>query len=392
MYVRRLVLPPPGSRTLFLWGPRQVGKTTLLRHTYPGAWWVDLLKANEFRRYATRPETLRRELASMGASVPSQIVVDEVLRVPALLDEIHWMIENMGLSFALAASSARKVRRGGASLMGGRAIRYQLGGLVSRELGEDFDLDRIVNRGYLPRVAQDPEPSDLLDAYVSDYLKEEIAAEGLVRNLPAFEDFLEAAALADTEMVRFSNVAHDCGVSRNTARAYYGVLTDTLLGTWLPAFTKRPGRRVRRTPKFYFSDVGVVNRLAHRGAVEPKSEVFGKAFENWVHHELSTWLRYSRAADRLSYWALAGGTEVDFIVGNMQIAIEAKASSRIASRHLRGLRSLAADHPGVHRRVVVSLEPRALRTDDGIEILPATHFATELWNGNLLAMRKEVDA
>ena len=238
MFPRRLKLPPPGARTFFLWGPRQVGKTTLLRQSYPDAMWIDLLKADEFRRYATRPESLRLSIQAKDAGSTRQVVVDEIMKVPALLDEVHWMIENMDVRFALCASSARKVRRGAASLLGGRALRYELRGLTSAELGADFDLHRIVNYGFLPRPYLDPEPIELIESYIADYLKEEIAAEGLVRNLPVFADFLEAAALADTEMVRFSNVAQDCGVSSQTVRAYYGILEDTLLGRWLPAWRK----------------------------------------------------------------------------------------------------------------------------------------------------------
>ena len=380
MFPRRLKLPPPGARTFFLWGPRQVGKTTLLRQHYPDAMWIDLLKADEFRRYATRPESLRLSLQTEGAAPTRQVVVDEILKVPALLDEVHWMIENLDVRFALCASSARKVRRGAASLLGGRALRYELRGLTSAELGAAFDLHRIVNCGFLPRPYLDPEPDELIESYIADYLKEEIAAEGLVRNLPVFADFLEAAALADTEMVRFSNVAQDCGVSSQTVKAYYGILEDTLLGRWLPAWRKRPKRRLARAPKFYFSDVGVVNRLARRGELHPGSELFGKALENWLFHELGAYLGYTRSGERLSYWRLTGGAEVDFIVGDMRIAIEAKGAARVGARHLKGLRALAADHPEVQRRILVCLEPRALKTDDGIEILPVQHFLHELWN------------
>ena len=385
MFPRRLKLPPPGTRTFFLWGPRQVGKTTLLRQSYPDALWVDLLKADEFRRYATRPESLRLAIQSHGPGFRGQVVVDEILRVPALLDEVHWMIENLHVRFALCASSARKVRRGAASVLGGRALRYELRGLTSAELGAEFDLERIVNHGSLPRPYLDPEPDHLLESYIADYLKEEIAAEGMVRNLPIFADFLEAAALADTEMVRFSNVAQDCGVSSQTARAYYGILEDTLLGRWLPAWRKRPKRRVIHAPKFYFADVGVVNRLARRGELRPGSELFGKAFENWLFHEIGAYLSYRRSMERLSYWRLTGGTEVDFIVGDMRIAIEAKGAARIGSRHLKGLRTLTKDHPELQRRIVVCLESVPLRTDDGIEILPVRSFLDELWNDSLLA-------
>ena len=384
MYSRRLTLPAAGTRSFFLWGPRQVGKTTLLHRTYPEARFVDLLKADEFRRYAVRPETLRQEFLAERPSPPRQVVVDEVLKVPALLDEAHWMIENLGVHFAFAASSARKVRRRAAGLLGGRALRFELRGLTSAELGADFDLRRVLNYGFLPPVLRDGDPGERVESYVADYLKEEIAAEGMVRSLPAFSDFLEAASLADTEMVSFTNVAQDCGVSAHTAKAYYGILEDTLIGRFLPAYRKRPKRRVIRAPKFYFADVGLVNRLAHRGELMPGSELFGKAFENWVFHELGTWLTYTRSSERLSYWRLAGGTEVDFIMGDMRVAVEAKAASRIGSRHLKGVRSLVQDHPGVERRIVVCLEDRPLRTGDGIDVLPAAEFAERLWSGALL--------
>lgn len=361
-----------------------MGKTTLLHRTYPEARFVDLLKADEFRRYAVRPETLRQEFLAERPSPPRQVVVDEVLKVPALLDEAHWMIENLGVHFAFAASSARKVRRRAAGLLGGRALRFELRGLTSAELGADFDLRRVLNYGFLPPVLRDGDPGERVESYVADYLKEEIAAEGMVRSLPAFSDFLEAASLADTEMVSFTNVAQDCGVSAHTAKAYYGILEDTLIGRFLPAYRKRPKRRVIRAPKFYFADVGLVNRLAHRGELMPGSELFGKAFENWVFHELGTWLTYTRSSERLSYWRLAGGTEVDFIMGDMRVAVEAKAASRIGSRHLKGVRSLVQDHPGVERRIVVCLEDRPLRTGDGIDVLPAAEFAERLWSGALL--------
>ena len=222
-----------------------------------------------------------------------------------------------------------------------------------------------------------------LDRSATDYLKEEVAAEGLVRNLPAFSGFLDAAALCDGEMINFSNIASDCAVSSPTAKAYFGILEDTLLGRWLPAWRRRRKRRLVRAPKFYFFDVGVVNRLARRGPLVPGSELYGKAFENWVFHELSAFRAYRVPGDDLSYWGLAGGTEVDFVFGDMRLAIEAKASARIASNHLRGLRSLVEEHPEVGPRVVVCLEPRARRTDDGIDILPAPVFARRLWRGDL---------
>ncbi len=299
-------------------------------------------------------------------------------KVPALLDEAHWLIENRGVQFALCGSSARKVRRGAANLLGGRAVRYELFGLTARELGADFDLDRLLNHGTLPRMYASDRHERLLAAYVGDYLKEEIAAEGLVRNLPVFSRFLDAAALSDAELVNFSTIARDCGVSSHTVQAYFGILEDTLLGRWLPAYTKRPKRRVIGAPKFYFADVGVVNRLARRGRVERGGELYGKAFENWVFHELTAAIAYAESDARLAYWRLASGIEVDFVVDDVRVAIEAKASARITSDHLRGLRSLVQDHPRAGRRMLVCLEPKRRRTDDGIEILPVATFVEEL--------------
>lgn len=386
MFQRKISLPPAGGESFFLWGPRQTGKTTLLRQCYPDAHWIDLLKADEFRRYAVNPEYLRQEIESKGAAgVPGgQVVIDEVQKVPALLDEVHWLMENRGLSFALCGSSARKVRRGAANLLGGRALRYQLHGLTAGELGCEFDLTRILNHGYLPRMYQASRPGRRLDAYVADYLKEEIAAEGLTRNLPAFSAFLDAAALSDTAPVNFSNIARDCGVSGNTVRSYFEILEDTLLIRPLPSFRRRAKRRVVAAPKYYFADVGVVNRLARRGALHPGGELFGKAMENWVHHELRAYSDYRQCDEELAYWRTAGGVEVDFVVGDMRVALEAKSSARISRQHLSGLRSLQREHPETARRVLVCLEPKPRRTEGGIDILPAEEFARRLWNGALI--------
>ncbi|MYA12139.1 MAG: ATP-binding protein [Gemmatimonadetes bacterium] len=381
MIKRNLILPRSGRETFFLWGPRQTGKTTLLREHYPGGHWIDLLKSDDFRRYATRPELLRLEL-EMGSDSTRQTVIDEVQKVPALLNEVHWLMENRGLHFALCGSSARRVRRGAANLLGGRAVRYELRGVAAGELGDRFDLDRLLNHGYLPRIHESARPRRLLDSYIADYLKEEIAAEGLVRSLPAFAGFLDAAALSDTEPVNFSNIARECGVSSQAVRNYFGILEDTLLGRWLPAWRKRRKRRLSGAAKFYFSDVGVVNRLARRGTVERGSELYGKAFENWVHHELAAFVAYTEFDGDLTHWRLPSGVEVDFVLGDMTLAVEAKATAVIGRHHLKGLRSLATEH-AVLRRVIVCLETKARRTEDGIEVLPAASFVRKLWRGEL---------
>jgi predicted AAA+ superfamily ATPase len=297
MFARAIELPPPGSETFFLWGPRQTGKSTLLHRAYPNAYWIDLLRSEEYRRYLQRPELLREELA---ARPTDQVVIDEVQKVPALLDEVHWLLENSAVQFALCGSSARRVKRGGANLLGGRAVRRELFGLTVKEIGRDADISRLLNHGYLPRSYLSDRPDRLLNAYVSHYLREEVAAEALVRNVPAFAEFLTIAALSDTEPVNFTNIARETGVSSHTVKSYFEILVDTLLGRWLPAYRKRPKRRVAAAPKFYFADVGVVNHLARRGRVAPGSELYGKAFENWVHHELTAYNSYSDSYAQLS--------------------------------------------------------------------------------------------
>lgn len=381
MFSRELRLPRAGTETFFLWGPRQTGKTTLLRETYPDALWIDLLKSEEYRRYLQNPERIREELAAVGTV--RQVVIDEVQQVPRLLDEVHWLLENKGVQFALSGSSARRVKRGAANLLGGRAVRYELHGLTAAEVGKDFDLDRAVNHGYLPRIYLTDRPQRLLAAYVGDYLKEEVAAEALVRNLPVFSEFLNIAALSDTELVNFSTIARDCGVSSHTIKDYFGILEDTLLGRWLPAYTKRPKRRVIGAPKFYFADVGFVNHLARRGtALARGSELYGKAFENWVFHELAAYNAYHQTFARLSYWRLVSGVEVDFVLNDVEVAIEAKATAKVTADHMRGLRNLAQDHPRVKHRIVVCLESKSRRTDDGILVLPARHFCERLNAGD----------
>jgi len=381
MLKRKIKLPPPGKETFFLWGPRQTGKSTLLRSEYPDAVWIDLLKAEEYRRYLNNPEYLRQELPKRG-DMPF-VVIDEVQKIPALLDEVHWLHENQNIHFALCGSSARKVKRGHANLLGGRALRYEMFGFVSAELYPDFDLTRLLNHGYLPRIYLSDQPRRLLNAYVGNYLKEEIAAEGLVRNLPVFSNFLNLASLSDTEPVNFSTIARDCGVSSQTVKEHFQILEDTMLGRWLPSFRKRPKRRVAAGAKFYFSDVGIVNFLAKRGDIQQGSELFGKAFENWCFHELNAYNMYNEAFADFFYWRLAGGTEVDFIINDMEIAIEAKASAKISAQHLKGLRSLIVDHPNVGRRIIICNETKLRITEDNIEIVPAEVFAAMLWDGEL---------
>jgi uncharacterized protein len=369
------------QESLFLWGPRQTGKTSLLTIQFSQAEHIDLLRSELFIAYSKRPQLLRERMLKLN---PEIVIIDEIQKVPALLDEIHWLIENTNIQFVLCGSSARKVKRGHANLLGGRAFRRVLHGISAIELKKDFDLLKMLNHGYLPKIYLSDNPEDYHHSYVTDYLKEEIAAEGLVRNLPSFSEFLELASLSDTEMISYSTFARDVGVSQPTIKSYFEILTDTMLAELLPSYTKRPKRRVIQAPKFYFFDVGIVNYLAQRGSIKIGSELFGKAFENWVFHELRCYRDYKKPALKIHYWKLSSGIEVDFILGNMEVAIEVKSSKKINSSHLKGLRELRKDHPSIGKLVVVSLESPSRITSDGIEIFSYIDFIDVLWNQNML--------
>ncbi|MBN2718936.1 MAG: ATP-binding protein [Deltaproteobacteria bacterium] len=380
-YKRLLQLPNGGEETFFLWGPRQTGKSTLLRQTYPHAIWVDLLKPEEFRRYISHPEHLREEL--QADSKNRFVVIDEVQKVPGILDEVQYLHELYGIQFALCGSSARKLKHGNANMLGGRAIRYELNGFSLAELPKDYVLNDFLNRGYLPRFAMSNAATRLQHSYVANYLKEEIASEGLVRNLPSFSEFLNIAALSDTETVNYTNIARDVGLSADTVKNYFEILTDTMLGRFVQSYRRRPKRRISVAPKFYFSDVGVVNVLTRRGHIATGTSDFGKAFENWVFHELNSYNLYRERFADIHYWRLSTGVEVDFIINHIDVAIEVKSSDRIHSGHLKGLIQLLEDHPETKRRVVVCSEPKYRQTSEGIDIMPFRYFLEALWNGDL---------
>ncbi len=373
------------EETFFLWGPRQTGKTSLLKQAFPDAMYIDLLRSDTFVAYSRSPALLRERVEFQK---PHMVIIDEVQKTPHLLDEVHWLIENTQTRFALCGSSARKVKRGHANLLGGRAFRRVLHGFSAIELKKDFSLEKILNCGYLPKIYLSDHPDEYLRSYVVDYLKEEIAHEGLVRNLPAFSDFLDLAALSDTEMVSYNSFAREVGVSQPTIKAYFEILVDTMLGEYLPAYKKRPKRRTTSAPKFYFFDIGVVNKLARRGTIEQGGELFGKAFENWIFHELRCYRDYKNPELLLSYWRLSSGIEVDFILGDMRVAVEVKSSKKINSSHLKSLREIEKDHPLIKQRIVVCLEPQPRITKDGIEILPHSTFIERLWAGEFQLIQR----
>lgn len=282
------------------------------------------------------------------------------------------------MCFVLCGSSARKVKRGYANLLGGRAHKYELFGLSGREIGPDFDIQQFCQRGPLPDHYQDSDAAFSLKSYVEDYIREEIIEEGFVRKLPAFTDFLRLAAIGDTEIVNTMNISREAGVAHTTVKEHYQILVDTLMGRYLPAFTLRPKRRTLQAPKFYFRDVGVVNHLAKRHRLEQGSELFGHAFENWLFHELSLFSSYTKLFFDLSYWRLSSGIEVDFILGSGDIAIECKAKNKITKNDLKGLLQFKSDFPRVKKLIVVALESER-RYTEGIEILPYKEFLEDLW-------------
>jgi predicted AAA+ superfamily ATPase len=385
MYKRNLNIELPEGTSCFLWGPRQTGKSTLLHERYPQARRYDLLMSDEYRRFLHQPALLREEcliLANKAYGPPVPIVLDEVQKVPDLLDEVHWLIENTGLQFVLCGSSARKLRRGHGNLLGGRALRYELFPLTYSEV-PDFALDSALNDGLMPTHYGSRLAPQRLESYVGDYLKEEIAAEALTRNVPSFSRFLEMAALGNGETVQFSNIAREAGVSLPTVKSYYQILEDTLIGRFLPSYRKRPKRRVIAAPRFYFFDVGVVNFLARRGRIVQSSELFGKAFEHFLFMELCAHSRYSGIGYPLAYWRTASQLEVDFILGANEVAVEAKGTGNAQSHHLKGLVAFGEEYKA-RRRILVTCDPRPRITNANIEIMPWRVFLEDLWSGRII--------
>lgn len=360
-------------KSLFLFGPRQTGKTALIRHALPQAKVFDLLDGDLFLTFSRRPAQLGEEIGP-GEQI---VVLDEIQKLPRLLDEVHRLVETRGTRFVLTGSSARKLRRGGVNLLGGRAVTRTLHPFIYRELGADFSLVRALDRGLIPGIYFSEDHRDDLRAYAGNYLKEEIAAEALTRNVPAFSRFLEIAALCNGTMLNFSQVSSDAQVPLSTVREYFHILEDTLLGRTLPAWTRTAKRKAIGTAKHYFFDVGVARHLQHRAGLSPRSPEFGEAFETYLFHELSSWSDYVGPVP-LAYWRSTSNFEVDFVLGD-QTAIEVKAKSPVAERDLRGLRALREEGLLKHH-VMVCLEPRPRRVD-GIQILPWKEFLDRLWEG-----------
>lgn len=374
---RLLNIELPPKRSAFLWGPRKTGKTYWVNRYFPDAILIDLLKTDLFADYASRPSLLRERYQGHKGLV----VIDEIQMVPDLLNEIHWLIENTDVSFLMTGSSARKLRRGHANLLAGRAWRYTMAPLTRAET-KGFDLEQIVISGLLPPHFLSPDPIQDLRSYVADYLKEEIAVEALTQNIPAFAEFLRVAALTSGELLNYTNVGRDTGVSAKVVRSYFQILEDTLLGFRVPPWRKAKNRRLIETEKFYLFDVGVSNYLARRTPKVGTPE-FGHSFEHYILMELKAYQAYRNPELDIRYWRTSTGFEVDFILGDMDVAIEAKGTRRVHSGHARGLKALLEEH-SVERAIIVSLEQQPKKLGYSLEVLPWQIFLEALWSGELV--------
>lgn len=360
--------------SIFLFGARQTGKSTILRQQFPDAIFFDLLDSSVRSRLQRHPELLYETLRDKAEG--TLVIVDEIPEVPELLNEVHRLISERGLLFILCGSSARKLKRKGHNTLGGRAFPVYLHPLVSAEV-PDFDIDRAVTFGMIPPHYLATSPWRRLAAYIDVYLKEEIKKEALVRNIGAFQRFLEVAALTDGEMVNYNNIAQECGVSATTASAYFDILEDTLVGYRLPAYTKAKQRRLVQAQRFYYFDVGVVNYLLHRQTLTRGTPEYGHAFEHLVVQELMAYVHYRHLDETLSYWRTYSGVEIDLIIGDCRVAIEIKSAEEIQSRHLKNMRMFGEEHPQ-SRKIVVSLDVFS-RTIGDIECLYVGDFLKMLW-------------
>ena len=381
---RMLKIELPKGQSAFLWGARKTGKTTFLRDAFSDSLSYDMLQTDLFLELVKRPFLLREQLlAARPKHLQEPVIIDEVQKVPQLLDEIHWLIENKGLGFILCGSSARKLKRGKANLLGGRAWRYEMHPLVSAEVA-DLDLLKVLNRGMIPLHNMQEEYRKSLHAYVQDYLKEEVFDDGLTRNIPAFSRFFEAMGYSHGELTNYANIARDCGVDAKTVKEYYQILVDTLLGTMIEPYKKRQDRNVIiRSGKFYLFDVGVTGAITHRQILKEKGEQFGKAIEHFILMEILAHRAYKELDHDVNFWRTKSGLEVDFILGQGEVAIEVKGTSRVDNTELRPLKAFIQEYRPARAYVVCN--ERAPRVHEDISILPWRDFLKRLWNGEVIS-------
>lgn len=387
-FERLLKLTLPEQKSAFLWGARQAGKSYYLRARYPESLYYDLLETDARSRFEKSPHLLREEiLAHLTDALKQPVIIDEIQKVPALLDEVHWLIEKHHVQFILCGSSARKLRKQGVNLLGGRALRYHFYPLTFPEI-QDFDLLTALNQGLLPPHYVSQHAEALLEAYVLDYLNEEIREEGLVRNLPSFSRFLDSVAFTNGEMTNYVNISRDCGVSAKTVENYYQILVDTLLGYFVEPYRKRVGRDIiRRTPKFYLFDVGVANYLSKKTIKELRGADAGAAFEQYILMELIAYKGLNKKRFNIHYWRTKTGLEVDFILGDANVAIEVKISNQVEKQDIKGLIAFCEEHsPSSAYVVSQDARPRLIEIDQKtkITIIPWKLFLEQLWNGEIM--------
>lgn len=361
--------------SIFLFGARQTGKSTILRQQFPQSIYIDLLDTEVKGRLSRRPVLLYEMLHDKPEN--TLVIIDEIPEVPELLNEVHRLIVERRLLFILCGSSARKLKRKGKNTLGGRALPVYLYPFVSAEIA-DLDIDRAVNYGLIPPHYLAKNPARQLAAYIQVYLKEEIKEEALVRNLDSFQRFLEVAALTNGEIVNNNNIAQDCGVSATTVSSYFDILEDTLIGYRIPAYRKVMKRRLVQAPRFYYFDVGVANHLLHRKDMVRGTDEYGHAFEHMVVQEIYAWLHYRHSEEELSYWRTYTGIEVDVVIGEARVAIEIKSAEEVMSRHLKGLKVFGEEYPQ-SRRIIVSLDKFTRRIGD-VECMYVKDFFSMLWS------------
>lgn len=365
--------------SVFLFGARQTGKSTFLEQQLGNALSFDLLDGDLKRRFRERPALLFDMLADKEEG--TIIVIDEIPEVPELLDEVHRLIQKQHLRFVLCGSSARKLKRKGYNTLGGRAVPCFFYPFTSNEL-QNLDLDRALLYGMLPPHYLSRNPQRLLSAYIDVYLKEEIKEEALSRNMDVFQRFLNVAALSSSEIVNYSSIAADCGVSAKTVKEYFTILEDTLIGYTIPAYTKTVKRKVTQAPKFYFFDVGVYNYLMRRTSLSAGTPEYGHAFEHFVVQEIKAYLGYRHSTKGLSYWHTYNNKEIDLVIGDAEIGIEIKSADEIQSKHLSNFKDFRDEYPD-SRCILVSRDKLTRRQND-VELMYVFDFLRLLWNDALV--------
>ena len=369
--IDRFFKPPASS--YFLFGPRGTGKSTFVKRQYGDAIYIDLLDPERIRSFSARPERLKEIADANPSSV--HIVVDEVQRVPEMLTVVHKLIEeNKRRSFVLTGSSARKLKRAGVDLLGGRALLHTLHPFMAGELGNEFNLDQALQYGLLPLVIHAKDPEEVLRSYTALYLREEVQMEGLVRNVGNFSRFLEAISFSHASILNISNVSRECEVERKVVESYVTILEDILLGWRLPVFTRKAKRALAAHPKFYLFDTGVFRALRPRGPLDQPADIEGQALEGLVAQHLRAWAAYSRVKRDLYYWRTRAGVEVDFVVYGTEglWAIEVKSSSKIHSSDLRGLLAFRDEYPDSKTILIYRGQDRLVKS--GIACVPCYDF------------------